>query len=134
MDELSFGMCLVDIALQLVHRQHIADAHRLTLVAERRLSACPHDIVDGQFIAKDYFTILVHIDDSNQAGIVKSEEIEHRGVLTEAIGIVGIVHAYLIIAKEEQQAALHVALQLGTTADIGFFLNICHIRLLSYVY
>ena len=102
MDDLSFSAYLIYIILKLTHGQGLVDAHNGGFLAERRLGARPHDVVDGQFIAEDNLRVVVHIDDGGQPGIVQAKEILERGVLPESVGVVGIVHAHLVIAEEQQ--------------------------------
>ena len=134
---LSLGTGFVDIVLQLFHRQRVADTDSCTFIFQRRLGASPDNIIDCEFITEHNLTILIHINDGSQASIVKSEEIEHRTVLTERISIVCIVHADLIITQKEQQATAHVTLQFCPATDISAFLylhdciNLCCLITLS---
>ena len=123
-DRLSLGTGFVDIVLQLLHGHRVADADLRTLILQRRLCTCPDDIIDGEFIAKHNLAVLIHIDDGSQTSVVESEEIEKRAVLTERIGVIGIVHAYLVVSQEEQQSATHILLQLSPAADISAFFNL----------
>jgi hypothetical protein len=120
---------------QFAHGTDIGDAHRLAPFFERRHSPSPHNIVNRQVIAKDDFTVFVDIDNRSNARKVESEEIQHRGVLTEPVGIVGIVHAHLVIAQEEQQSAAHILLQLRPAPYICFLTNL-HIQylLISFIF
>ena len=119
MHGLSFGAYLIYIILQFAHRQGLRDTHHLGLFSQRGLGTRPDDIVDGQLVAKHNLAVFIDIDDSRQTRIIESEEIEEGRVLTEAVGIVGIVHAHLIVTQEEQQSATHVLLQLCPAAEIG---------------
>ena len=105
---------------QFAHGTDVGDAYRLASFLERGHRPCPYDIVNGQVVTKDDLTVFIDIDDRSNAWEVESEEIQHRGVLTESVGIVGIVHAHLVIAQEEQQPATHILLQLRPAPHIRF--------------
>ena len=123
-DVLSTATCLVEIGFQLVHGARVADSTCCGALVECRNRARPYDVVNGQLIAKDYFTILIDVDDGCQSGIVETEEVEERRVLTEAIGVVSIVHAHFMVAQEEQQATAHVLLQACAAAQIRLFFDL----------
>ena len=107
---LSLTASLVEIAFQIAQSHCLRNAYGRCFLAECRLDTRPDDIIDGQIITEDDLCVSIYIDDGGQAGIVKTEKIQKCGVLTEAIGIVGIVDASLVIAQEEQQPAAHVLL------------------------
>ena len=100
MDVLTLATCLVEVGLQFLHGATILDSHCLTLIVQGGLRTRPHDVVDGEFVTKHYLSVLVDIDDCCQCGIVEAEEVEERGVLTEAISVVGIVHAHFHVSEE----------------------------------
>ena len=112
-----------DDCCQFIHRPDVGNTYGSGHLAQRGLGTRPDDVVDGQLIAEDDFAVLIDVDDGGQSGVVEAEEIKERGVLTETVGVVGIIHRCLVVAEEEQQAAAHVALQLGAATDIGFFLH-----------
>ena len=124
MNVLTATACLVEIDLQFAHGPGVADATNGSTLVKRRNGARPDDVVDGEFVAEDNLAVFIDIDDSGQAGIVEAEEVEERRVLAEAIGVVGIVHANFMIAKEEHEATAHVLLQTGAAPDIGFFFDL----------
>ena len=88
---------LVNVSFQRFHRASIHyPTDGSTLMKGRHLTG-PNDIIDGQFVAEYYLTVFINVDDGSQSGIVDAEEIEKGGVLPEAVGVIGIVHAHFLI-------------------------------------
>ena len=114
MNGLAFAASLVEISFQLAHRSRVCDAELRSTLLQRGHRACPDDIIDRQLVAEDDDPVLVHVDDGGEVGVVHSDEIQERTVLTKLICVVGIVHAHFSIAEEQQQAAAHILLQAGT--------------------
>src|SRR5690554_6268380 len=75
-----------------------------------RLRSGPYDGVDGRIIAKDVLLIPIDVDPSNQSRFIDSEIIEKGTVLPVMVGIVGIIHATLLISEEQQFTRLKLSL------------------------
>lgn len=105
---LSFLTSPIDITFQFTKSHCLSDTYVRCFFAECWLNACPYDIVNGQFTSKHYFLVGINVNNGSQPCIVKPKEIKKCRVLTEAIGVVGLVHACFVIAKKEQQSATHV--------------------------
>ena len=118
---MAFGRSAVKIVLELAHGEGLADAYTLALLTNGGLDTHPDDAIDGELVAKDNLAVLIDVDDGGKTGIIGAKEIEERRVLTIVIGVVGIVHATLVVAEEEQQATLQRVFQLLTATDISFF-------------
>ena len=61
------------------------------------------------------------LDQVDQCRGVESEIIEERGVLAEIIGVVEVVVGCEHIARNEDQAAAHLAAQGAAASDVDFF-------------
>ena len=91
---------------ELRERTGLRHAHLLGQRGNRRLVAHPDDIVDGEVVAEDNRLVRVEVDDGRDVGDGKSEEIEEIAVLTEVIGIVGIVHRGFMVAQKHGDTVL----------------------------
>ena len=121
---LTLGPRLIEVDLQGIHRTGVRDAVGGGTLVQGGHGAGPYDVVDGQFVAEDHLAVLVDIDERCEVRVIDAEEIEERAVLTEPIRIIGVVHAYLGIAEEEQQTTAEVFFQLCAAAQVGFFTEV----------
>lgn len=121
MDGAARGQGSLDHLLETGEGKGLRGSDHGSLLAEKRLCAHPNDVIDGGVVAKDDVAPFIDVDDGSEAVEVEPEIIEERGVLTETVGVVGIVHRSMVVAEEQQHAAAHAALQLRPPLDIGFF-------------
>ena len=121
MDGLSLCHGLFDIILEAVQRLGLHDADAEGFLLQCRLSSHPYDVVNREFVAENDFLVVVDVDHGGQAGIIKAEEIQEGRILTEAVGVVGIVHSDFLVAKEEEDAAAYAFLQGITSLYVSFF-------------
>ena len=75
MDLLSFLLRVLQIRFDFLKRTDFFDPSSFAFFFQRRLGSHPDDRINGQFITKDDFAVIVDIDDSRKSCIRKSEEI-----------------------------------------------------------
>lgn len=121
MDGAARGQGSLDHLLETGEGKGLRGSDHGGLLAEEGLRAHPDDVVDGEVVAEDNVASFIDVDDGSEAVEVESEVVEERGVLTETVGVVGIIHRSMVVAEEQQHAAAHAALQLRPPLDIGFF-------------
>ena len=66
----------------------------------------PDDGVDAGIVGEDRGVSLVQVHDGREARTVDAEVVEERAVLSVRIRVVGVVAGALVVAQEQQQAAL----------------------------
>ena len=93
---------VVQIGHQLVGRTCLDNAHGSGLLVQGGLGTHPDDVVDGEFIAEDDFTVLVNVNHGIQPGKVQAEIIKERGVLAVAEGVVLVIQSLFVIAQKKQ--------------------------------
>ena len=74
----ALGDSAAHIVDKLGSRARLADTHHMGLFLQSRLSAHPHDVVDGQLVAEDNLTVLVDVDYSRKTGKRQTEIIQER--------------------------------------------------------
>ena len=85
----------------------------------RRLRAPPDDILNRKVIAIERLGTAVGVDNTRQGGQALSEKVEERRILTEVVGVAGIVHGRLVIARQQDQSAADSAAKLRTALRIS---------------
>ena len=70
--------------------------------------ACPDDIVDVVIVGKKIVFPVVAVEDTNQVLTLEPEEIEKRTVLTEPIGVVGVVAGGFVVALNDDKTVAYV--------------------------
>ena len=78
--QVMYGLPFIDrffyILFQLGGRERMIDSYPLRFLVQGGLRSHSNDVVDGEFMAKDDFFILVDIDHGAQACEIQSEEIK----------------------------------------------------------
>ena len=95
-------------------------AHLSSLLGHTGLGTHPDNIVHGKVITKEGLFPTLNIYHTGKARMIDTEEIEERTVLTEMIGIIGIVGRCLAIAQQQDKTTAYLAAQRFT----AFFINI----------
>ena len=121
MDGLSLCHGLLDIILEAVQRLGLHDADAEGFLLQCRLCSHPYYVVDSELVAEDDFLVVVDVDHGSQSGIIKAEEIQESRILTETVGVVGIVHSDFFVSKEEENTASYAFFQGLASCFIGFF-------------
>ena len=121
MDRLFLLLSLLQVALDLLERTYFGNTGSFRFLLEGRLDAHPDNGIDGQLIPKDDLPVVVDVDNGGQSGIRQAEEIEEGGILTEMIGVVGIIHATLVISQKQQQSGTDCLFQFRPTGDVCIF-------------
>ena len=107
-----------------------ADATQGSSLAEAGLGARPNNVVHGHVVAIDGGLTRRGVHHGSQIGLVEAEEIEECAVLTESVGVVGVVKSRLCITQNNDEAIGHGLCQ--TLAALDIYLLLKHIvRLLS---
>ena len=88
-------------------------------------ASLPDYIVYGEFVCIHGHLAVLHVYQCGKAGEIKTEEIQERRILAERIGVVGIVHAGLVIAQKEHKSGLtelsHLSYESCSPVDISLF-------------
>ena len=121
MYRLLLRLCRIDIVGEFRHRKCLCHSHSGTFLCNGWLHTCPDDIVDGEFVAKDYCLVVVDVDYCCKSLIVQAEKIKEGAILAELIVVVGIVETCNSITKEQEQTATHCLLDAGSASLIDFF-------------
>ena len=111
------------IALERAQGHGFLHAAQLRVVLQRRNGPGPDDIVDREFVAKDYFLAPVDVDDRGQPGLVQAEIVQERAVLPERILVVMVVHAHELVPQEQQDAVAHLLHEAGAAVDVCFLVK-----------
>ena len=113
---------LLDELGELRERTGLRHAHLLGQRSNRRLIAHPDDVIDGEVITENDRLVRVEVDDGGDVGDGKSKEIEEVTILTEVIGIVGIVHRGLMVAQKHGDTVLDSCRQFLSSVliNLGF--------------
>ena len=109
------------VRFQVGQREGVRNACFGPLFAQRRLRPRPDDVFDREVVAVQRNLSGVGIDQADQRRGVESEVVEERGVLAEIIGVVEVVVGCEHIARNEDQAAAHLAAQGAAASDVDFF-------------
>ena len=65
MNGLSLCLCLLHIRSKVAKRTRFINTHHFALFLNRWLITHPYDVVDGQFVAKNDFLVIIDIDHSS---------------------------------------------------------------------
>ena len=84
--------------LEVAERKTLADTHPGCQLLDRRLRTHPDDIIHGHIVAEEILLVGIHINDARISGMSMAEEIQKGTVLTELIGVVGIIGRSLVIS------------------------------------
>ena len=72
-------------------RAAVGDARAGAFFAQRGLRPRPDDVVDGEIVAEKHLLARIGVDDARERRPVEAEIVEERRILTEIVGVVGIV-------------------------------------------
>ena len=109
---------LADDVRQGRHGARLGNAAFCCHVTHGVYRAVPHDIVDVDFVADEYFFSGVSVDYAHQAVAFVSEEIEKRTVLPELVRIGRIIVGAIIVAEQQNQSFAHQLAQLATAFHV----------------
>ena len=90
-----------------------------THVAERGLGTGPDDVLDGEGITVEGLFARIGIDQADDRGDVQPEVVAERRVLTEIVGVVGIIVRSEAVAGQQDDALSDLGAQLATARGIG---------------
>ena len=96
--------------------------------------ACPDDIVDVVVVGEEIIFAIVTVEHTYQVFALKAEEIEKGAVLTEPIGVVGVIAGCFVVALDDDKPVAYVLAQLFTTGDISLFFEHVDIFLVIHFY
>ena len=99
----------------------IFDTHAGSQLFDAGKRTCPNDIVYVVVVGKEVVLARVAVEHTNKVFALKAEEVEEGAVLTEPIGVVGVVAGGFVVALNDNNAVTYIFAQLFTTSDISFF-------------
>ena len=85
--------------------------------------AGPDDVVDVVVVGEDVVLAGLAVEHADEVLPLKAEEIEEGAVLTEPIGVVGIIARGFVVAGENDDAVADILAELLAAGDVGFFLE-----------
>ena len=85
--------------------------------------AGPDDVVDVVVVGEEVVLAAVAVDDAHEVFALEAEEVEEGAVLAEPVGVVLVVAGCLVVAGEDDDAALEVLAELLAAGDIGLFVE-----------
>ena len=86
-----------------------------------RLRSHPDNIIHIHIIPEYIFIPRIDIDHSCKTGLIQTEKIEKRTILTELISIIRIISRGLPISQDQHQTTFHFFFQTGASV----FVNTC---------
>ena len=105
--------------LQASHGRSFGHADFSGHVADTLDRTVPDDVVDVDFVAHEEFPAAVGVDDADQAVTLLSEEVQERAVLSELVGIGGVVDGTVVVPEDEDEPVAHQLAQCGAPLSIG---------------
>ncbi len=101
--------------------QHLAHARTGSEVFHGGHGAHPYDVFETQIVAENDLAPGIDVDYGGQPWFVDPEKIQEIAVLPEMIGIARVVHTYLVVAGEQQQAGFQVFFEAVAAGSV----NVC---------
>ena len=105
---------------QIGRREGLRHADLGTQFAECGLGAGPDDVFDGEVVAVEGLFARVGVDQADHRRDVQSEVVAERRILTEVVGVVGVVVRSQRIAGQQDDALSDSGAQLAAARGIGF--------------
>ena len=103
---------LADALAKGADRESPCDADLGAHLPQRRLRAGPDDVLDGEVVAVKGGFARLGIQQTRDARHIEAEVVAERGVLTEVVGVVGIIVGGILVAREQDQALADFAAEL----------------------
>ena len=105
------------------------------LLCHAFLRTHPDDVVHVDIVSKNHLSAAVDVHHRRQVRQIQPEIVQKCAVLTEDVGVVGIVGRGVVVAQKNEDSAADACCELLAARDIGFFAkhDVYHNLSLKYI-